>query len=357
MAVPGATAYSWSFPGGTTITNPATTINIGGGTPTVYSLSVTANNACGISAVQVISINVVASPTITVNSGSICAGGSFVITPAGAGSYTIQGGSANVSPITNTSYTVVGSNGGCISLPVTANVSVSPKPIIIVNSGTVQCIGGTFTINPFGAASYSFSSGSAIVSPTVTSTYTVTGTSTAGCVSAPVVSTITVNGLPAPVLLVSLSSSATCLGEAVSFSVSGASSYTWSTGSNNPGFVITPQASAVYTVIATGANTCKTQTTVAHTVAACVGLREEPGAAMRLRVFPNPGQDEFTVSIDPVPADAQLEVYTVQGQLISRTKIVGKTTSLFLQQAASGIYLLKICSNGTVIEQTKLVKQ
>ena len=61
-------------------------------------------------------IDCVSPPTITVNSGVICAGQSFTINPTGANTYTIQGGSAVVSPSINTTYTVIGtSTAGCVS--------------------------------------------------------------------------------------------------------------------------------------------------------------------------------------------------------------------------------------------------
>ena len=56
------------------------------------------------------------SPTITVNSGAICAGQSFTINPTGANTYTIQGGNAVVSPSISSTYTVIGTNAaGCQS--------------------------------------------------------------------------------------------------------------------------------------------------------------------------------------------------------------------------------------------------
>jgi hypothetical protein len=73
-------------------------------------------------------------------------------------------------------------------------VSACTQPIINVNSGSIIS-GDSFTITPSGTAlTYTFSGGSSIVSPTVTTTYTVTGTSSNGCVnSIGAVSTVTVN--------------------------------------------------------------------------------------------------------------------------------------------------------------------
>ena len=59
-------------------------------------------------------------------------------------------------------------------------VMLNDLPYISVNSGTI-CTGQSFTIVPSGANSYTFSGGSSVVSPTINSSYTITGTSLAGC--------------------------------------------------------------------------------------------------------------------------------------------------------------------------------
>ena len=121
-------------------------------------------------------------PQISVNSGSICAGNSFTMAPIGANTYSFSGGSNIVSPSSNATYTVTGLGyGGCISSTV-SSVIVNSVPTVSVNSGVITS-GQSFTMTPSGASTYTFSSGSAVVSPTTSSTYTVIGTSAAGCVS------------------------------------------------------------------------------------------------------------------------------------------------------------------------------
>jgi len=69
------------------------------------------------------------------------------------------------------------------------------NPITIsVNSGTV-CTNGSFTLNPSGANTYTYAPSGPIVTLNVSGTYSysVTGTDTNGCVSAPVISTLTVS--------------------------------------------------------------------------------------------------------------------------------------------------------------------
>ncbi|MBL7902464.1 MAG: SBBP repeat-containing protein [Bacteroidia bacterium] len=185
-------SYSWNGPASFTsnIQNPsiasASAVNVG-----IYTLTVNSNGCVETLTTQ---IYAVVNPTILVNSGSICSGNNFTITPTGANSYTITGGSFIVNPTITTSYSISGtSSEGCISTSVAlSNVTVNPTPSVQVNSGNI-CLGESFTISPSGANTYSITGGSFLVSPNITTSYSVTGTSTAACVSAPVVSTVNVS--------------------------------------------------------------------------------------------------------------------------------------------------------------------
>jgi hypothetical protein len=121
------------------------------------------------------------------SSSIICKGQSATLIASGASSYTWQpssvvNSSTTVTPLTTSLYTVVATNtAGCISTR-TISITVKPTPTIAVSSGTI-CKGQSFTITPSGASTYTYSSGSSVVSPTLTTTYSVTGTNTLGCVS------------------------------------------------------------------------------------------------------------------------------------------------------------------------------
>lgn len=89
--------------------------------------------------VAISQITVYANPTISVNSGSICLGDVFTISPSGADSYTISGGSATVSPAANTVYSVTGiSTAGCPATnTVTSSLTVAPLPTLSASNGTI----------------------------------------------------------------------------------------------------------------------------------------------------------------------------------------------------------------------------
>jgi hypothetical protein len=135
-----------------------------------------------------ITITVNPTPTISVNSGTICLGNSFIITPTGASTYTISGGSSIVSPSANNIYSVTGTSSiGCLgSNTAICSVSVNPNPTItIASSNTLICAGQTTSLTATGAISYTWNTSATsniiVVTPTTTTAYTVTGTNSNSC--------------------------------------------------------------------------------------------------------------------------------------------------------------------------------
>ena len=214
-----------------------------------YSVSGTNSlTSCGNSASVSITVN--ALPTVAVNSGSICSGKTFTMSPTGALTYTFSGGAGVVAPTSNTSYSVTGSNSlGCISAsPAVSNVTVVALPVVSVNSGSI-CGGTSFTMVPSGALTYTFSNGGSVVAPTANSSYSVTGTSAAGCVNSPAaISNVTVVPLP----VITVNSGSVCAGQFFIMSPSGASSYTFSNGSA----VALPSSNSSYSVLGTNVQGC-----------------------------------------------------------------------------------------------------
>jgi hypothetical protein len=126
------------------------------------------------------------SPTINVNSGSICPGNSFTITPTGGVSYTITGNTFTVNPSISTNYTVTGAdNIGCENTAV-SSVVINTLPTISASANPATiCIGSSSTLSANGGVSYVWDNGattaSIVSNPTVTTSYTVTGTDGNGC--------------------------------------------------------------------------------------------------------------------------------------------------------------------------------
>ena len=103
----------------------------------------------------------------------------------------------NCNPGTYTVKNRIPPSGGCPAISATASITINTSPVVNVNSPTI-CAGQTASLTANGATTYSWSTGAtstgvntADASPTVTSTYTVTGTYF-GC-NDTAVSTVTVN--------------------------------------------------------------------------------------------------------------------------------------------------------------------
>lgn len=215
-----------------------------------YSISGTNVFGCISPTPAISNVTVVPSPTISVNSGSICSSNTFTLNPTGAITYTFSGGNPIVSPTSNTSYSVTGTNGfGCVSLTsAISNITVHPRPIITVNSGSI-CASESFTLNPSGANTYTFSSGSSVVSPTTSSTYSIIGTSIFGCVSSmSAIANITVH--PNPNLVVTGGS--ICPGYSFTFNPWGANTYSITGGS----LIVTPIQTSTYQVTGVSNHGC-----------------------------------------------------------------------------------------------------
>lgn len=240
LTASGSAGYTWSdgTSGNSLTDNPATTTSY-----TVTGLSPNCPATLGVG-----TITVIPTPTVTVNSPVICTGLSATLTASGASNYSWSDASSvnpkTVTPSATTSYIVVGTTSGC-SASAVSTVTVTQLPVITVNSTTI-CSGQTSTLTAGGGSSYAWSTGasgnSITVSPTATTSYTVSD-NTPGC-SGSATGTITVNIPP----IVTVNAATICEGQSATLIASGANNYAWSTGSVNNPLVVSPTASTTYTV-------------------------------------------------------------------------------------------------------------
>ena len=258
LTASGGSTFTWSPNGETT-----NTISV---TPTVTTVYIVTNN-CG--AVQAVTITVASPPTIAVNNATICSGKSATLTASGASSYTWMPGSLTgsvitVNPSTTTVYTITGVNSlGCNSTQTATVTILSLAKIGVAASPSVICYGQNSTLSASGALSYTWNPSAAtgsviIVSPTVTTLYTVSATNSNGCVNTRTIS-ITVN--PLPTLSVAASPTIVCLSSST-LSAAGATTYSWSTGTTSSTLAVSPSVTTTYTVIGTNSSGCSSSSTV-----------------------------------------------------------------------------------------------
>lgn len=249
----GGISYQWSN------NDTSATISVSPPQSTTYTVVVTDGNGCqGSDSVPVV-VNPL--PTIAfIGNRDICEGDTATITASGGIFYAWDTGDSvatiNVSPLVNTSYiVVVADTNGCQNQD-TFSIEVNGLPTVTVSGGDTICPGIAVTLSAAGASSYDWStmdtSANVVVSPTVTTDYTVTGTDTNGCQAS---ATTTVNVLDAPTLSFS-GDFGVCPGISNMLTVSGADSYVWNTTDTTPTIMDNLSATFTYIVTGTDSNGC-----------------------------------------------------------------------------------------------------
>ena len=389
-------ASTYVYTGGSATVSPTTNTN--------YTVTGTSTLGCTSTAVSNVTVN--ANPVLTVNSGSICSGNNFTFTPTGSTTYSYSSGSAVVSPSVTTDYTISTTNAfGCTTNSV-KTITVSITPVINVSSGAV-CTGGTWTITPTGAATYTYSSGSAIVTPTAATTdYTVSGSNIDGCQSLAVI-TITVNPTllfnpnsgsvcigssytitptgavsytfssgsaivtptanttytivaensvgclgtdictivvnPLPTVTAATDFTLICVGEVATLTAGGATTYVWNTGATTATTVTTPTTTTIYNVNGTDVNGCVNTANVTVNVNDCVGIQQLSSAKLNVSVYPNPTTGLVTLDLNAV---TQITITNALGQVIlTETVLAGKQT-IDLKNQHNGLYFMNLQQDG-----------
>lgn len=426
-------SYTWTGSGqfsSQSVASPTVTGAVSG----PYTLQV--SNACGTaSAVTNVSIN--PTPTILVNASTICAGGVATITASGATTYSWNTGSTSASftasPTSNTNYTVTGTSLGC-SGTATTNINITTSPTLSINTATV-CAGMPATLTASGASSYSWNigptTGVVIVSPTVTTVYTVIATA-AGCPNS-FSATTQVNVLPVPSVSITAAASTVCpssnslvltglpaggtyTGTAVSngnFNASAAGAGTFVvgyvvTGTNNcsntattqivvfpaPSVSLSAAASTVclnnssvaltglpaggtytgtgvsgnnFNATSAGAgtfvvsykytdpNSCSNTATISIKVISCSGISETRGKP-NVNLWPNPAQTELWVTIDGGQPLSSVDIIDLTGKKVLSSPLQTSETKLNISTLEKGVYIVRLYGMGQTINK-RLVKE
>ena len=247
-----ASSGSIANPSSTTTTSTAAFTSSSGGT--TYTVTYTAG---GVDAT--VSVTVLAPPTISPSTATeVCIGSDVTLVGSGTASTSTPWSSDDVSIATVSNGVVTGvatgvatitytNNKGC---EVTKDVTVNGLPNVSAGADQTICDGSSATLTSSTMSSYNWSTGattsSITVSPTQTTTYTLTGVDANGCENQDDV-TVTVEDLPS--VSVASGSSVLCEGETVTLS-STVTGGTWSSDNNS-----------VATVSTTGIVTAKSVTT------------------------------------------------------------------------------------------------
>lgn len=259
----------------------------GGQNGTTLSPSVTEfiNNGAtqgAIGQVAVVSSTIINfSPLQILSNNPICAGETVTLSPpalSGVTAYSWSGPNGfsattssvilnNISVAASGTYSFSASYASGCSASATVNVSVNVIPsLIISSSSSIICLSNSVALSATGASSYTWqpigAQGQSVsVTPTVTTVYSVSGTSSLGCTS---IATLQVDVSGSPILILTPASPTACSGLPLQLTVSGAGSYTWNPGALSGSIItINPAAATVYTVSGSSGPGCTSTETLA----------------------------------------------------------------------------------------------
>jgi hypothetical protein len=254
-----AASFLWSVNGNTI--SSATSNTYAALTSGNYSVSISTGTNCSTrSIVQTLTVN--PTPTLLLSgSNTLCSGASVSQTISGAASYSWNTGATSsvvaLSPSATAVYTITGTTSNSCTSQLINTITVNTTPTIVLsNTNLTICAGQSASVSASGASTYSWSNSTSnatlLVSPTSNTNFVVFGVASNSCIGT---NTLSVNVNTVPLLSIS-GGTAICSGSSVTQTVSGANSYSWSTGVTNSVVNLSPTVTTVYTVTGVTTNTC-----------------------------------------------------------------------------------------------------
>jgi hypothetical protein len=205
----------------------------------------------------------------------------------------------------------------------------------VASSNQTICAGQNLTLTASGVPNYSWSNNantaSVVVNPTISTVYTITSTYTAGCYDSKTIA-VTVN----PGLNLTASTVSICKGKTATLTVSGATTYTWSTNANTPSIAVSPTVTTNYTVSGTS-NGCTSTKTMQVLVNLCTGINDLQ-MLTELNIYPNPTGGEFMIQSDK---DMWLEITDQLGRKVTELEIKTGRNNYVLPNLPKGVYILR----------------
>ena len=277
----GTYTYSWSPSTGLSATNVANPTATPNGN-TTYTVAVSDGQNTATDQVVVV-VNALPNVNISGNT-TICIGSLTTLIASGGTMYSWSNAATSapsntVAPGTTTTYTVTGSDANGCTNTASKVVTVNANPFINISGSLNLCEGSSTTLTASGGFLYNWSPASTLdnanianptATPTITSTYTVTGTDANGC-SNSVYVVVAVHSKPTPM---ASNNGPVCVGNALSLNVGSFINYSWSgpqtysASTQNPLVSISASSnmSGTYIVTVTNANGCTNTASTVVTV-------------------------------------------------------------------------------------------
>jgi gliding motility-associated-like protein len=343
LTAAGGVSYIWNTDAtlsSEVIANPIATPTV----TTTYTVTGTDANGCENTATFSVTVNnlpIISAGTdsticLDESTGLLASGGTSYVWNANPSLSSTTVANPTATPLVTTIYTVIGTDANGCENSDNVSVFVNTLPTVDAGTPTAICIGASTQLQALGAISYTWlpattldnaSIDNPVATPTVSTTYTVTGTDGNGCTNADEV-LVTVNNLPN----VSAGNDvAICIGNTTPLEASGAVNYTWSPATDlsntaiaNP--VSSTTSTITYSVLGVDANGCENTDDVVVTVnplptidagtstAICIGASTTLTATGGVSYVWSPAINLSSSTIDnPIANPTSTQVYMVSG--------------------------------------------
>ena len=344
LTATGATTYTWGDE-----TTAEITVDAAG----TYTVTGTDANGCENTASVEVTVN--ALPTVTISGETVfCEGGNTTLTATGATTYTW--GNETTAELTVTeagTYTVTGTDAnGCVNTA-SVEVTMNTLPTVTISGDTSFCFGGSTVLTASGAATYTWGDETtAELTVTEAGTYTVTGTDANGCTNtaSQEVTVITVN---TEVYYVEV-------GDGFLEAIQENAEYQWIDCATNEPIEgatqsqFTPEVSGSYACVITVGECSDTSDCQDVTI---TGITEHGTADLTL--YPNPTTGIVNIRLTPETCalTPEIHLFDIYGRRLQIMPVTAETIQIDLSRHATGVYLVKLVSDGKVVAVKKVVKE
>jgi hypothetical protein len=308
-------------------------------------------SASGCTSIRLpVSVTVSPYPTLSVTANPliVCPGKTSSLSAIGASTYSWigigSGAQRTVNPISLSSYTVIGKNIHGCATTTTLLISVYPLPTLTAQqSATSVCPSSVLGFTASGAISYTWNTGAigtiTTVTPATNSTYTVFGSNPEGCVTSKTLAVITRS---VPLITINQSADSLCPGQVITFTATGAGSYTWLPGGLiSSTFSASPFISSVYNAIGRSVNTCTQVAFVMVTVDPCTNVDDNDEFLKDLHIFPNPTSDHIIIKFNH-KGHKKINVFNSIGLMILEKSTMEELETIYLSMYLKDIYFIKV---------------
>lgn len=242
------------------------------------------------------------------------------------------------------------------------NVTVFPLPTINAAAfPTLVCAGKSVTMTASGAISYTWSNAvttsSNVETPSVTTVYSVSGTSSLGCVNIKTIS-ITVYSLDVVTLTPATDTACLMITGGTPIQLVGSPSGGVCSGPNVSGNFLMPLALGNFYPVYTYTNPttgCVNSTTATILVVNCTDVKEELKLMSNFSVAPNPTKGDLYVYTGN-SFEKTILIVDERGRVVRKEQNNNLSTYLNISELASGIYFVHVNSLGGS-KQFKIVKE